>query len=159
MTWMTRITGITEITNMTEVTGMTGIARMTGMTRLQGCTFFWNKKIQWLSRTHLQFSRIPIRALSLYLSEFPQHDCNCLSVFAPFGHLRIWVQQSKHWNSRTFQQRLQFSTTLKALNFYFNIHGLSRCMWTPRWTRVTGITGVIIVDDWSYWSDWDGWDN
>ena len=80
---MTRVTGITEITNTTEVTGMTGIARMTGMTRLQGCTFF-------------QFSRIPIRALSLYLFEFPQHDCNCLSVFAPFGHLRIWLQQSKH---------------------------------------------------------------
>ena len=60
---MTRVTGITEITNMTEVTGMTGIARMTRMTRLQGCTFF-------------QFSRISIRALSFYLFEFPQHDCN-----------------------------------------------------------------------------------
>ena len=54
----------------------------------------------------------------------PQHKqlyLEDLSVFAPFRYLGIQVGQSKHRNSRTFQQRLQFSRVFKALNFYFKI--------------------------------------
>ena len=46
-------------------------------------------------------------------------------VFAPFP-LQFSLNCFKSWNLRTFPYRLQFSRTLKALNFYLKFQGLSR---------------------------------
>ena len=75
------------------------------------------------------YSRTPFNAKksleSMSFLVLPQHQ-----QFQPEGHLCLllflWVGLSSHWNSRTFQHQLQFSKTFKALNFYFQIQGLSR---------------------------------
>ena len=57
-----------------------------------------------------------------------------LSVFAPCRHLRIQVGQSKHRNSRTFQQRLQFSRIFKASIFFGKFKDFQGACkpWSPR---------------------------
>ena len=93
---------------------------------------FFEQKIQELFKDfqgHIShFPRTPFNAKKslesmsfLFLSQHKQLYPEDLSVLAPFRYMGIRVGQSKHRNSRTFQQRLQFSRIFKALNFYFKI--------------------------------------
>ena len=85
-------------------------------------TLFLRKKFKNISRTLSHFPRTSIQYKKeswVYVSLSSSTTWAILKgfVFAPRRHLRIWVGLRKHRNSRKFHQRLQFSRTLKTLNF------------------------------------------
>ena len=103
-------------------------------------TLFWTKNsrtFQGLSRTHFPFFKDSIQckkepwvyvfssSSTTWVILSQKSFCVCSFFFGVLLKLYSW-----HWNSRTFQHRLQLSRTFKALNFYFKIQGLSRCVRT-----------------------------
>ena len=110
--------------------GWVTIKRLQSAPRVR--TVFLNKKFKDFSRTFKDTFPIfqGLHSMPKKSVEFmsflvlPQHEQfypEDISVFAPFRYLGIRVGQSKHRNSRTFQQRLQFSRIFKALNFFLKI--------------------------------------
>ena len=101
---------------------------------IQGLNPFLNKKFKDFSRTftHISiFQRLHSveKRASMYFLTLPEHEQiypEGLSVFAPFP--LGWIKLAPKFTN--FPAVTSFSRTFKALNFYFKIQGLPRCLRT-----------------------------
>ena len=105
--------------------------------RCTGFVPFFEQKIQGLFKDPSYFSRTPFsKKKSLESMSFLvllQHEQLCregLSVFAPLGTWESGLDKISTEIHGLSSTDCNFSCTFKAVNFYFKIQGLSRCVRT-----------------------------